>query len=325
MPRIISENIISKRHHYLPVFYLNGFCDSDGLFHVFDKIKDEFLPKCTPESKFYIKHLNNYIHKGKPIFSYEEAYFSEIDSKGSQTIREIINADISKEDTIPLDTKVDFIRFLTNLYWRSPKSNKTFVELIKKEGLNNQFFRFVKSEKEIQLKDEEMLDIKNQILSDDEIKKIFRPIMPYLDSNINEMCSLLERWTIYDVYNSGLITGDSPIINNNKNLNFENVFDNMIFPVSANKLLIFKEKSPKFFDTILFSYVNIATLFSAERFICAPKKETIINALKQREELAQKNKYESVVDSLFSLIEFQSQFDSFEKYLAHYNLRKKNT
>lgn len=321
--KITSENIISKKHHFLPIFYLKGFCDTDGLFHVFDKEKDDFLPKCKPESKFYINHLNNFMHKGKPIFSYEEQYFAPMDSKGARTFKKIIDADISKEDTIPFETKIDFVWFLTNLYWRSPSANQTFIKLIQKEGLNNRYFGMYKKNKENRVTDEEVPDIKNHVLTDTETQKIFRTIMPYLDSNTEEMWRLLQNWMIFDVYNSGIITGDSPIINNNQNLNLDNVFDEIIFPVSNNRLVIFGEKVPKFLDTILASYINLAILYSANRFICSDRQEKIIDTLKHRDELAQKDKYESTIENLFKIKELHSQFKTFEDYKEYFYSTKR--
>ena len=63
-----------------------------------------------------------------------------MDTKGSKTFKEIRNANISEEDTISFETKIDFVWFLTNLYWRSPRANETLIKLIREEGLNNRYF-----------------------------------------------------------------------------------------------------------------------------------------------------------------------------------------
>lgn len=315
---IISEDIISKRHHFLPIFYLKGFCDDDGLFYVFDKKRDDFLPKCKPDSKFYINHLNNYIHNGKPLFSYEENYFSPMDSKGAKVFKQIIEADISTEDTIPFETKIDFVWFLTNLFWRSPQANETFIELVRKEGLNNRYFGFYKKSKENRIYDENIPVIKSQILSDSEIQKNFRTMMPYIDGNREEMWRLLQNWMIFDVYNSGMITGDSPILNNNKNLSLDNVFGDVVFPISKNRLVIFGEKVPKFMDALLGAYINLSIFYSADRFICSHNKELIIDILKHRDELSQKDKYDCTLENLFKIIDLHSQFESHKQYADYF-------
>jgi len=311
---IASNKIISKKHHYLPVFYLNGFCNNDGLFYVFDKVKDDFLPKCSPESKFFINNLNNYIHNGKPIFSYEESYFNKIDNLGSKALKEIIESDISIEDNIPFKTKIDFIWFLTNLFWRAPSANKTFVDIIQKEGLNNKYFGFYKGSPKNKLSDEDIPDIKKQIIDDDEIKKVFRTIVPSINSNINEMWRLLQVWNIFKIDNSHLITGDFPFVNNNSNLCLENIFDNFIFPISNNRLLMFGKDYPMFIDSIVLSFINLSIFNSANRFVCCHKKELILDVIKHRNELSKNNKTESINVILFKYLKIQSNFKSFDDY-----------
>ncbi len=321
---ITSENIISKHHHYLPIFYLKGFCDTDGLFYVFDKTNDNFLPKCKPDSKFYINHLNNYVHKGKPFFSYEEKYYTPMDTKGSKTFKEIRNANISEEDTISFETKIDFVWFLTNLYWRSPRANETLIKLIREEGLNNRYFGLYKETKDNRLTDKDVPEIKNQILTDSEIQKIFRTIMPHLDSNKEEMWKLLQNWMIYDVNNSGMIFGDSPIINNNKNLSLDNVFDEIIFPVSNNRLVIFGQKAPKFLDALLGAYINLAIYYSADRFICSDSKDKIIDVLNHRDELAKNGQTDCIIENLFKIKDLQSKFDTHKEYGEYVDYIRRN-
>ena len=47
-----------KRHHYLPISYLDGFA-RDRMLWVFDRVKDEFRQQ-TPLNTGLEKHLNTY-------------------------------------------------------------------------------------------------------------------------------------------------------------------------------------------------------------------------------------------------------------------------
>ncbi len=47
----------SKRHHYLPQFYLRGFTDNKGEFYVFDKQTEE-IRKSNPLNSFFENHRN---------------------------------------------------------------------------------------------------------------------------------------------------------------------------------------------------------------------------------------------------------------------------
>jgi len=70
----------SKRHHYLPIFYLRGFVNDQGTFHVYDKITGKLLEDQKPDSKYFEKHLNNYRFDGAIKFTMEEPYFTPQDS-----------------------------------------------------------------------------------------------------------------------------------------------------------------------------------------------------------------------------------------------------
>lgn len=56
----------SKKHHYLPVFYLKQFSgQNDDSLCIYDKVRDDILLNQEPKSKFYSNDLNNYKHNGK--------------------------------------------------------------------------------------------------------------------------------------------------------------------------------------------------------------------------------------------------------------------
>src|SRR5690349_5831671 len=132
----------SKRHHYLPVFYLKGFADTEDLIYVYDKVKDTILSKQKPESKFYEKHLNNYKVDGDIKFTFEESLFTPLDTKGARLFAKIRSPEfINEEQLTPLE-RFTLLGFITRLFWRSPESNKLFVDIIKKEGLSNKYFGF---------------------------------------------------------------------------------------------------------------------------------------------------------------------------------------
>ncbi|MDB5145005.1 MAG: hypothetical protein JWQ66_3718 [Mucilaginibacter sp.] len=60
-----ARDVYSRRHHFLPVFYLKGFTGPQETFHVYDKIEDKILESQTPKSKYFEKHLNNYKFDGE--------------------------------------------------------------------------------------------------------------------------------------------------------------------------------------------------------------------------------------------------------------------
>ncbi|WP_264558006.1 DUF4238 domain-containing protein [Flavobacterium sp. N1718] len=127
----------SKRHHYLPVFYLKGFSDTNQNIFVYDKIRDEIIGKQDPKSQFYKNHLNNFRINGEIVFSFEESIFTPKDTSIAplfSRFRSTLNYQFTAYE------KFELLHFLSQLYWRSPDTNEKFVELIKKEGFNNSSF-----------------------------------------------------------------------------------------------------------------------------------------------------------------------------------------
>ena len=50
-------NTASKRHHYLPRYYLKGFTNSDNRFFVYDK-EEERIFVSSPGAAFFENNLN---------------------------------------------------------------------------------------------------------------------------------------------------------------------------------------------------------------------------------------------------------------------------
>jgi len=97
----------AKKHHYLPVFYLNGFTDEEGLFCVYDKLKKKFHVRQRPNNWFLANHLNSYRPDGKLLFTLEEPYHTEMDSESAPSLRKIKDGDSSQQ--IDIQDKIQII------------------------------------------------------------------------------------------------------------------------------------------------------------------------------------------------------------------------
>src|SRR4030067_2669793 len=67
-----------RRHHYLPQFYLRGFCRDDA-FWIFDRERNEFRIQ-TPINTTVQTHYYSFQRKDGTLDTKLESYFSEIDS-----------------------------------------------------------------------------------------------------------------------------------------------------------------------------------------------------------------------------------------------------
>lgn len=306
----------SKKHHYLPIFYLKGFADDNQQLFIYDKIKDEILEGQNPSSKFYENHLNNFRADGRILFSLEETIFTPSDTKVSPLFSRFRN---TKDYQFSAYDKVQLLHFLSQLYWRSPETNEKYIELIEKDGLSNNYFRITKAGKTV--KDEEIPEIIDKILNDTESQKMFKHIIPLSNGNFEELQRLIEKWKVIDLSTEQniFITGDNPFLINNKNFRIDNVFEELIFPLSKNKVLILSDQAPNFFDSIALANINILILHQTKRFIASESRnqlETVIENYKNFKDL---NLLNQIHEGTFGIMHMQSKFKNFEDYLKYYH------
>lgn len=319
----INKINFSRRHHFLPVFYLKGFSNTDGLIFVYDKIKDTILPNQKPESKFYEKDLNNYKIDGDIKFTLEEPLFTAMDTRVSPIFNKIRRSQINNVEELNELERLEILHFLVHLFWRSPETNDLFVELMKKEGLSNNFFGFVKKGGGEFVSDEEIETIRNQLLNDEEIQKIFKHTIP-VSAGVKETVHLFDKWKLFTLNTEALsiITGDNPFLINNDDIKLDNVFNELIFPISNKKLLILSSRPPSFLDSYLVSHANLAILHQSKRFISSESEEQLNQLIVDYKEFIKLNLDKALVKNTFGLMYHQSKFKDFNEYLNDYRFNK---
>ena len=118
------RNTTSKKHHYLPRYYLKGFTNSDNRFFVFDKRKERIFTS-NPNTAFFENNLNTVTFpKGDSSDFLEDAY-TEIENQSWESLDKIRES--TYNTPIELLDKMHLFLFLLFLYWRLP-SNIAYVE-----------------------------------------------------------------------------------------------------------------------------------------------------------------------------------------------------
>jgi hypothetical protein len=104
-----------KRHHYIPVFYLNGFINSTGTMWVYDK-EDKGMFESTPDGIAYEKHYFTVkTEDGKKDSEIIENYVATLESEFSKVLSKILtNKPLSNED------KTNFAWFVASMMTRTP-------------------------------------------------------------------------------------------------------------------------------------------------------------------------------------------------------------
>lgn len=115
---------ISRKHHYLPRYYLRGFANEKERFFIYDKKEDKFFGS-TPNNSFYQSDLNTINFSKTKKSDFLEAMYGKIESNARSALDHIRKSD-NKAIIDPLD-KAHVFFFLLCLHWRLP-SNFSFLE-----------------------------------------------------------------------------------------------------------------------------------------------------------------------------------------------------
>ncbi|HMR85445.1 MAG TPA: DUF4238 domain-containing protein [Niabella sp.] len=226
---------LSRKHHYIPEFYLNNFTNEDGKFHIYLPKEKRFKKNgelFTPQTHFFELDGNNLIGADYVDDHLEKSY-SDWDNKAAILFDKIKT---SKEKRFGLSEQdMPILQFfIAHLYWRSPMSNEFAKNLLKREGLKatGMIIRDSITGKIVQ--DHEF---ENYILNNDSSYKFIKHWLPYrLIPNLMNNNTPLEIITFNNGGKPNLIS-DNPIIFRNQN--DINVYeDDFILPVTPNKVLV---------------------------------------------------------------------------------------
>ncbi|MBL7073563.1 MAG: DUF4238 domain-containing protein [Candidatus Omnitrophica bacterium] len=138
-----SKTNPKKKHHYIPVFYLNGFGDSrrGNLLYVYDKTGGKPF-ESTPNGVAFENHYFSFINwKGDRDSESVENWFAEIEGKTSGVIRKIISCNkLTKEE------KVLFSVFVAMMMVRAPNYRRNIEYMY--AGVAKETLKFLAANKE---------------------------------------------------------------------------------------------------------------------------------------------------------------------------------
>jgi hypothetical protein len=227
----------SKKHHYLPRYYLRGFTNSEGVFFVYDKHTGKIFAT-TPDSAFFENNLNTTESPDGNQSDFLEDLYTEIENQSWNSLDSIRDSDFNTP--IKHLDKMNLFLFLLFLHWRLPCNS----ELIDK--LSDVFFRGGNDIDYIKLLSKtgnavpkETIERIRRSLSFKKSAKVIVPFAPFVkDEN---WCRNLEDWRfIYTGDDSSWhIVGDNPIITpGDSDHDPVNCLKKFIFPVSGKILLV---------------------------------------------------------------------------------------
>lgn len=296
------KNKPSKKHHYLPRKYLEGFADEENGFWVYDKKQDNYF-KSSPGATFFQKHLNTIERPNGEASDLLEKLYSDMEQGYWKHHNKIANSNPNTQFEF-----TDFLHlflFLLHLHWRLP-SNIKYAENISESALfrngDIDYFK-LKSKDGKDVPDE----IKEKMGSSSVFKKYTRQIAAFAPFFKNpNLGRELGKWDFfYTQGNPGsYIVGDNPIIT-------EGIYDHdpvnclkeFVFPVSGKVLLVSTEKPiAKDFPPVFTIYYSIAMIERAERFIACHSEAFLKDMVKIYKDEVKNGRTDIIIPELFEII-----------------------
>lgn len=311
---------MSSKHHYLPQFYLKGFVDSECKQLYYCK-KEYKKYKSVSTAGIYYKEGLNSIEFGDNFFDLEKEFFFEKDNKYANAFNKLkgCNYDVNE---IHLQTKADIIEFVLGLYWRVPGGLDNVRKLIEHDGLFTGDLQLLNRETNHIYTDEEVPNIINDIKTKEFNLKSFMPI--FYDEIIrkHDWNNINNKFTIFEV-SQPLIIGDIPFIPLKSENKRNKILEEFIIPIDKNHILIYANKTPRFLEANFIHLINLYIINGAsEKIACSD-----LSYLKNVMGIAETSKmnfhklgYKEIpIHFISSLMEFESQFHSYEDFLKYYN------
>jgi hypothetical protein len=310
----------SKKHHYLPVFYLKGFANSEGKLFVYNKLTDTILENIDPSSIFFEKNLNNFFHEGKSVLSLEDDFFNEHDSRASIFLRNYLADKLIFSEEESVEYQYQLTWFLINLFWRIPNSNKHFEEIIARDGIHHKYFQIVNSSTNEAAPQHVIDEIQHDVLNRKENRKVFKLVYPFASLQSGEVKRIMERSKDYSIFgNYSLITGDNPFVSTSRTPNIDNVLGEFLFPFSYNRLLVAADKTPKFVNMHLLMNLNITILHQSQRFVCSHDLENLKYMVRFYKIYRVENLLDHIIEKTFALLSEMCDFKSLDEFVQHKN------
>lgn len=168
----------SKRHHFLPVFYVKVFTNPDGFFHVYDVRKKVFKNnggKFAPSTQFY-EHFGNSILMNGIQDNYVEESYTEMDNRIAAIIRKIQQGRDAELDS---DEWQILQYFVAITHWRIPANTNKVKDFISQaKSIEDLKMKLIDKPTGQPASDKEQMELLTKIKADKEFYKYIKLGLP---------------------------------------------------------------------------------------------------------------------------------------------------
>lgn len=254
---------ISKRHHYLPEFFIKGFIAPSKQLWVYDKIADKILPfPKSPKSIFFEWNKNNITIDGNEIDILEKYHYKYIDDIISNQFRLIQNVPINEIE------QQDFVNYITLMaaitFYRTPAT----------EEWTNQLTQMNLRKKLPKNIEELIKKIYTLPLGRKDRKKIIDCFAPFLNFFLTDK-DLMKgegHYKVVESPNSCFVLSDNPILYENSPKDFNDLTNSLIFPLTAKRVYYGLNNNHYTFNIDIINRLNILLTIQAKQYFASPDK-----------------------------------------------------
>ncbi|WP_313115082.1 DUF4238 domain-containing protein [Aequorivita sediminis] len=260
---------LSRKHHYLPVFYLKGFAKESNKFKIYNVQDKRFIKKgkeFSPKSYFYEKDGNTINFTGSKNDFLETEHYSHFDNNIAKLFEKINSSSNGNRFNIDENDMPAINHFVSLMYWRLPHRMEELKSIIKNNNLNTLGFA---------IKD-------SNGIKDKKVEEEFKNSEPFLKSYkyCNSLIDSMRGFDCRTPYTILETTDKSPFLCSDNPVIFEmdilpKVYeDDYLFPLSGNRLFIKTNKTKNFpaylrfmVDTLVYKQAMKYVSCTDERYI----------------------------------------------------------
>jgi hypothetical protein len=275
----------TKRHHFIPVFYLKQFTNENNQFYIYDVKKQTFRDKGRlfyPSQQFY-EHYGNTIYYGEECDDIEQL-FSRVDNEISAILKKLATTGISALGKME---RMKLQGFVNILYWRIP-ANTDQVKAYIQHATSLKEFCLESIEKQTGrlISREEELIVLEKIKHDSDFHKYLKLLLPsithqeFLKNHITTYSSIIQ---FSEIKPMPKLMSDNPIVYRMPGHDSLH-YDDFIFPLSPTHILFRHRPAPKSINPHMRVFLDMLLLIQAHEYVSCVDKEypqILLNAFQQ--------------------------------------------
>jgi hypothetical protein len=252
--------IISKRHHYIPQFYLENFTNKQNMFHIYLVNENRYKKNgdlFSPKSHFFEENGNSLFYEDDST-DFLEGQYKKLDDKLAVIFSKIKN---SIELT---DIDIGLMQFyIAHLFWRNPLTNELTKAIIAEKGLNGLGILINNTlTNEVQLNTE----LEKKLINNKSIYKVIKYWLPF--KFLGRLFDNDSPLTISSFIPGDLpsLICDNPLILRNPN-KIDLYLDDFILPLSRDKVLVRTKKIKEKKQNTVRILIDLLLLKQARTFV----------------------------------------------------------